>query len=121
MCPRVPDGCLRKPCSAPNADGDRYGDSCDNAVVDCDQDNVEDALAISQGLVTDVNGNSVPDLCDCLGDVDGDALVNGADIGAVLAAWGVASRNASTDTNRDGVVDGADLGVVLSQWGACPN
>jgi len=104
-----------------NVDGDRYGDVCDQAVIDCDQDNVEDALAISQGLVTDVNGNSVPDLCDCLGDVDGDALVNGADIGAVLAAWGLASRNASTDTNRDGAVDGADLGVVLSQWGPCPN
>jgi hypothetical protein len=102
-----------------NSDHDNFGDACDQAVVDCDQDNLEDALAIASGRVTDVNVNGVPDLCDCLGDVNGDYVVDGADIGAVLAAWGSTPRDARVDPNRDESVDGADLGFVLSQWGPC--
>ncbi len=104
-----------------NSDHDRFGDACDQAVVDCDQDNLEDALAIASGRVTDVNTNGIPDLCDCLGDVNSDHVVDGADIGAVLAAWGSTPGDARVDPNRDETVDGADLGIVLSQWGPCPN
>jgi|LauGreDrversion4_2_1035121.scaffolds.fasta_scaffold44534_3 hypothetical protein len=107
--------------SQENADRDRYGDACDLAVIDCDQDNVEDALAIASGSVTDVNTNGVPDLCDCLGNVNDDRVVDGADIGAVLSGWGSAPADTRLDPNRDGAVDGADLGILLSQWGPCSN
>lgn len=48
------------------------------------------------------------------GDLDGDGVVNGADLGQLLAAW--KSSDAVADLNGDGVVDGADLGLLLGEW-----
>jgi hypothetical protein len=50
-----------------------------------------------------------------------DGTVNGADLGVVVAAWGVCSGSCVADLNLDGVVNGADLAAVLSQWGVCGN
>jgi hypothetical protein len=58
-------------------------------------------------------------VCDCLADLTLDGAVNGADLGAVLAAWGAASANGVGDANHDGFVNGADLAQVLAAWGAC--
>lgn len=52
-----------------------------------------------------------------LGDLDGDGVVDGADLGALLAAW--ASSDADADLNGDGIVDGADLGILLGEWTSC--
>jgi len=49
------------------------------------------------------------------GDINGDGSVNGADLAAVLGAWG-ACGGCSADLNGDGVVDGGDLAVVLGHW-----
>ncbi|MBL9141060.1 MAG: hypothetical protein JNK53_04275 [Phycisphaerae bacterium] len=49
-------------------------------------------------------------------DFDGNGAVNGADLGALLAAWGPA-QGSVCDVNYDNSVDGADLGVLLSRWG----
>jgi hypothetical protein len=49
-------------------------------------------------------------------DVDGNLLVDSADLAAVLGAWGSAS--AAADIDGSGVVDSSDLGIVLSNWGA---
>ncbi|MCA9285409.1 MAG: hypothetical protein KDA22_09355, partial [Phycisphaerales bacterium] len=46
-------------------------------------------------------------------DLDGDGLVNGADLGILLGAWGTPGPG---DLNGDGVVDGADLGNLLADW-----
>lgn len=54
--------------------------------------------------------------CPC--DLDGNRIVDGADLGQVLSAWG--NRGGLGDIDRNGVVDGADLGQVLSAWGPCP-
>jgi hypothetical protein len=35
----------------------------------------------------------------------------------LLGAWATAGP---ADLNRDGVIDGADLGALLGAWGACP-
>ncbi|MEY3137123.1 MAG: hypothetical protein RL580_855 [Pseudomonadota bacterium] len=59
-------------------------------------------------------------VCDCLADLTLDGMVNGADLGVVLAAWGAASPNGAGDANHDGAVNGADLAQVLASWGACP-
>ncbi|MFO0875176.1 MAG: hypothetical protein U0575_14560 [Phycisphaerales bacterium] len=48
-------------------------------------------------------------------DFDGSGMVDGADLGVLLAAWGTAA--CAADLNLDGVVDGADLGLLLSAWG----
>ena len=54
--------------------------------------------------------------CDIIGDVDGDCQVTGADLGALLAAWG--SDDPAADFNDDGTVGGGDLGLLLSNWGS---
>ncbi|MBL9148566.1 MAG: hypothetical protein JNM94_07720 [Phycisphaerae bacterium] len=57
---------------------------------------------------------------ECAGDLTGDGLVDGADLGSILAAWGTSGGCPSADFDGDGTVDGADLSVVLAAWGACP-
>ncbi|MFG0276179.1 MAG: endonuclease/exonuclease/phosphatase family protein [Phycisphaerales bacterium] len=47
-------------------------------------------------------------------DLNGDGVVDGADLGLLLGAWGSAGP---TDLNGDGVTDGADLGLLLGAWG----
>jgi hypothetical protein len=37
----------------------------------------------------------------------------------VLAGWGAAGGGTVSDLNSDGVVDGVDLGLVLAAWGGC--
>jgi hypothetical protein len=52
----------------------------------------------------------------CVGDLNGDGVVDGADLGELLSAWG---SSGPADLDGDGVVDGADLGILLGNWGAC--
>jgi uncharacterized protein (DUF2141 family) len=47
------------------------------------------------------------------GDLNGDGVVNGADLGILLTGWGTSGAG---DLNGDGVVDGADLGILLTAW-----
>jgi hypothetical protein len=51
-----------------------------------------------------------------LGDLNGDGVINGADLGSLLGAWGAAPPGAPADLNSDGVVNGADLGALLGAW-----
>ena len=51
-----------------------------------------------------------------LADVNGDGIINGADLGALLAAWGTVARFHGADLNQDQSVGGADIGVLLSAW-----
>jgi hypothetical protein len=57
-------------------------------------------------------------VCSCTGDLTGDGLVDGADLGRLLGSWGTGSGVADLDNN--GNVDGADLGILLGAWGPCP-
>jgi hypothetical protein len=68
------------------------------------------------GAWLDLGGNAI---CDCVGDLTLDGLVNGADLGILLAGWGACTGSCASDLNRDGVVNGADLGVLLAAWGVC--
>lgn len=50
-------------------------------------------------------------------DLNLDGVVNGADLGVLLAQWGAcADCPCVADLNSDGTVDGADLGLLLSDW-----
>jgi hypothetical protein len=52
-------------------------------------------------------------------DLSGDGVVDGGDLGLVLADWG--NSDSPADFTGDGTVDGADLGILLSAWGwNCP-
>ena len=61
----------------------------------------------------------------CTSDLNNDGMVNGADLGVLLGAWGsIVSTNPcqhSPDLNGDGAVNGADLGILLGSWGECPD
>ena len=74
----------------------------------------EGAFFFQEAWVVVLPGSEVP----CPADLNGDGLVNGADLGIMLAAWGTADEVA--DLNGSGSVDGADLGLLLAAWGACP-
>lgn len=47
-------------------------------------------------------------------DLDENCIVDGADLGLLLGAWG--TKGSFADLNGDGVVDGADLGQLLAAW-----
>ncbi|MFO0874916.1 MAG: FG-GAP-like repeat-containing protein [Phycisphaerales bacterium] len=60
---------------------------------------------------------SVPILCPA--DTDGNGVVDGNDLGAILSNYGPAPDGSFYDINKDGVVDGVDLSILLSSWGPC--
>ncbi|NBQ14466.1 MAG: hypothetical protein EBU31_07610, partial [Proteobacteria bacterium] len=68
------------------------------------------------GRWTDLGGNTI---CDCVGDLNVDGVVNGADLGLMLSSWGPCGTNCPYDLNADGQINGADLGLTLSAWGVC--
>jgi hypothetical protein len=95
------------------------------APSDCNGNGVLDTCEVADGITPDLNGNGRPDDCEsalelCPADLTGDGMVNGADLGVLLAAWNQ-SGVVSADLNRDGAVNGADLGEMLSAWGPCAN
>jgi formylglycine-generating enzyme required for sulfatase activity len=61
-----------------------------------------------------------PAMGQCPGDITGNGMVNGADLGLVLAAWGSdGSDEPGSDINADGLVNGADLAFVIGAFGPC--
>ncbi len=59
------------------------------------------------------------DILPCPADLNSDGVVDGADLGLLLGAWG-ACDNCQADLSNDDIVNGADLGVLLGAWGSCP-
>jgi hypothetical protein len=55
---------------------------------------------------------------DCVADLNLNKVVDGADLGIMLAVWG--NQPSIGDLNQDGLTDGADLGIMLAAWGPCP-
>ena len=53
----------------------------------------------------------------CVGDIDGNGTVGGADLATLLGYWG--TSDPAIDLNGDGLVDGADLAIILGVWGDC--
>ena len=85
---------------------------------DCNRNCLPDYQDISNGTSEDINGNGIPDECECIGDINGDFIVNVADVLAVIADWG-STANVPADVNNDGVVDVLDLLHIVAAWGPC--
>jgi len=65
-------------------------------------------------LPADTDGDGIPDACEPVTpDLNGDGVVNGADLGILLANWGQTGQG---DLNGDQFVDGGDLGELLAAW-----
>ena len=52
----------------------------------------------------------------CPGDFNDDGLVDGGDLGLMLARW---EETGCGDLNGDGQIDGGDIGLLLSLFGSC--
>jgi hypothetical protein len=97
--------------------------------ADCNGDGMVDFGQILNSTIADTNTNGVPDTCECTvyptlpgccpGDLSGDHVVDGADIGLLLSSWGYCAASCPHDLNHDGMVNGGDLGLLLSGWGNC--
>ena len=90
---------------------------------DCDHNGIVDTCDLAAGA-PDINHNTIPDTCECIGDIYVDSIVNGGDLGVLLAYWGPTTNAAASiacDLNVDGVVNGSDLGILLAYWGPCSN
>jgi hypothetical protein len=76
-------------------------------------------IAMRINFTDGVSAIVVAELPGCLGDINGDGVVDGLDLLILLSAWGQCF-NCDADLNDDGVVDGLDLLILLSAWGVCP-
>jgi hypothetical protein len=91
---------------------------------DCNHDGINDPEQIASEQTPDNNHNNIPDTCECIGDIYVDGIINGGDLGVLLAYWGPTTSAAASiacDLNVDGVVNGSDLGILLAYWGPCSN
>ncbi|MCH2161502.1 MAG: PA14 domain-containing protein [Phycisphaerales bacterium] len=88
-------------------------------IYDCNRNRQPDDCDIADGTSEDLDGDGRPDSCDsiCLGDLDGNEIVDGADVGLFLSQWNLA--NSEADLNGDARVDGEDFGLLLANWGPC--
>ena len=86
-----------------------------DSLEDCDDDGVPDRLQIARDPTLDADGDWTLDACtEPSPDLNGDGVVDGNDLGILLAAWGPGTGPA--DLNQDGAVDGNDLGRLLAAW-----
>jgi hypothetical protein len=86
----------------------------------CDADSATQTGSVIEAAVDRVQIEAVDcgDVEVCNGDLNGDFVVNGADLGLLLSSFGVTGENVG-DLNGDLVVNGADLGLMLSAFGDC--
>jgi len=85
--------------------------------IDRDLDGFSDRTELDAGS-DPANPASVPQ--PCIADISPavrDGVVNGGDLAAVLAAWGLPGI---TDLNGDGSTNAGDIALLLSSWGSCP-
>ena len=56
----------------------------------------------------------------CPADLDGNGVVNSADLGLLATVWNSdGSAVEGADIDGDGVVGPADLGLLIGAWGPC--
>jgi hypothetical protein len=73
-----------------------------------------------QGPWTDLGGNDFNASCSCFGDINGDGMVDGFDLGVVLSGWQNGPGSNEGDLSGDGETDAVDLALILVNWGPCP-
>ncbi len=80
------------------------------------------SFGVSGDLVIRVTIDPMGAVAPCPGDINGDGLVDTADLGLLIAVFGEAPPSvAAADINEDGVADTADLGLLISNFNTvCP-
>ena len=100
-------------------------------VGDCNNNGIPDTCEIANG--EDANGNGIPDSCEpypacatCQGDLNGDSLVNGADVQSFIACYlafpTVLPSCGCADLNGNHQVNSTDVGLFVNKLlaGGCP-
>lgn len=90
--------------------------------LDCNRNCIDDTQDISDGFSLDVNGNEVPDECECIADFDNNGTVDVHDLLFLIGTWGAIStpeNPLATDLNGDGVVAVLDLMIAVGDYGPC--
>ena len=87
-------------------------------MLNCNANDAIDSCEIADGSADDVDGNGVPDECDCLADLNANGFVDTDDLLFVISQFGL--EGGSADIDHDGVVGVSDLLELISQWGPCP-
>lgn len=72
-----------------------------------------DAGSVVEAGVDDVRVTYYECPANLPGDLDGNGIIDAADLGVLLGQWGT---DGSADFNGDGIVDAADLGILLGLW-----
>ena len=91
---------------------------------DCNGNLVPDECDVMMGTSMDVDENGFPDECQCVGDVNGDTVINTDDILLLINAWnpeelGNGPMPGPADVNGDDYVDTDDLLFLINNWGPC--
>ena len=68
-----------------------------------------------RGAIQVLGDSSIQPVCDVAGDFDGDGDLDAEDYSAIGEKLGVCT----SDINGDGIVDGADMGLLIAAWGYC--
>jgi hypothetical protein len=90
-----------------------------HGLSDCQPNGVIDICDINNGTSDDLNGNGVPDECECWGDLDGDWDIDLSDLAILLSKYGMTEGAvyADGDLDADGNVDLTDLAALLAVYG----
>ena len=91
------------------------------SMADCDGNGIPDSNDVLDGE-QDINGNLIPDACDCLSDINGDQTVGVDDLLLAIGAWDQSGvPGMSGDVNWDGSVDVTDILAIIDAYGTCDN
>ncbi len=101
-------------------------DECELAGQDCNGNGILDFCDIEDRNVDDVNADGIPDVCQCLGDVNLDGTVNAEDFNQVFDFIQASGQSdppclgCPEDVNNDGLVNILDLNYITTFSGSCP-
>lgn len=85
---------------------------------DCNRNCVPDIVDIQNGYSSDIDGDGIPDECDCAADFNNDDVVDVHDFLQIIINWDVQGVTPE-DISQNGVVDVKDLIMVIAAWGLC--
>ena len=78
------------------------------------------SMAVVGASLLDIDMDFLLDECDPTppvpADLNGDGIVDGADLAIMLLLWGQLPGNPNADLNGDGTVGGGDLPLLLASW-----
>ena len=103
-------------CNYPTAHSDTVCADVGGSLVVVWEDPRNDSNDLYGGAVNTDGSLGPPPPDEVPGDLNGDGVVNAADLAILLGAWGPAVPGEPADLNSDGEVNAADLAILLGAW-----